>query len=48
MNRTEITVDGRTIPVSEIDIAGTTTLKTRIKIGTTRGRRKDNFVKVNW
>jgi len=47
-NRTEITVDGRTIPISEIDLTGTTTLKTRIKIGTTRGRRKDNFVKVNW
>ena len=46
-NRTEITVDGKTIHVSEIDLTGTTTLQTRIKLGTTRGRRKDKFIKVN-
>lgn len=47
-NRTEITAEGKQIPVSEIDIPGTTTLKSRIKLGTGRGRRKDNFIKVNW
>ncbi|MGD0804695.1 MAG: hypothetical protein ABSA11_11560 [Candidatus Bathyarchaeia archaeon] len=47
-NRTDISAKGRTIPVSEIDIQGTTTLKSRIKLGTGRGRRKDNFIKVNW
>ena len=47
-SRTTITVDGATIPVSDIDIPGTTALKSRIKLGTARGRRKDNFVKINW
>ena len=47
-NRTAITADGATIPVSEIDIPATTALKNSIKLGTGRGRRKDNFVKVNW
>jgi len=47
-NRTAITADGRTIPVSEIDIPATTALKSSIKLGTGRGRRKDNFIKVNW
>jgi len=47
-NRTTITLEGKTIPVSEIDIQGTTTLRTRIKLGTGRGRRKDNFIKVYW
>jgi hypothetical protein len=46
-NRTTVTVDGKTLHVSEIDITGTTTLQTRIKLGTTRGRRKDKFIKVN-
>ena len=47
-NRTSIIVDKKTIHVSEIDIHGTTTLKTGIKLGTRRGRRRDNFIKVNW
>jgi len=47
-NRTTIKVDGTTIHVSEIDIHGTTTLKSRIKFGTRRGRRRNNFIKVNW
>ncbi|MFH2110814.1 MAG: hypothetical protein ABIJ47_06070 [Candidatus Bathyarchaeota archaeon] len=47
-SRTTINVDGITIHVSEIDIPGTTALKSRIKLGTARGRRKDNFIKVNW
>jgi len=47
-NRTAITADGAITPVSEIDIPGTTALKSSIKLGTARGRRKDNFIKVNW
>jgi len=47
-NRTNINVEGKNIPVSEIDIQGTTVLKSRIRLGTGRGRRKDNFIKVNW
>ena len=47
-NRTNINVEGKNIPVSEIDIQGTTVLKSRIRTGTTRGRRKDNFIKIDW
>jgi hypothetical protein len=47
-NRTNINVEGKNIPVSEIDIQGTTVLKSRIRMGASRGRRKDNFIKVNW
>ena len=47
-NRTNINVEGKNIPVSEIDIPGTTVLKSRIRMGASRGRRKDNFIKVNW
>jgi hypothetical protein len=46
-NRTTVTIDGKTLHISEIDLTGTTILQTRIKLGTTRGRRKDNFIKVN-
>jgi hypothetical protein len=47
-NRTNINVEGKNIPVSEIDIQGTTVLKSRIRPSTARGRRKDNFIKIDW
>lgn len=47
-SRTSINVEGKNIPVSEIDIQGTTVLKSRIRTGTSRGRRKDNFIKIDW
>jgi hypothetical protein len=47
-NRTNINAEGKNVPVSEIDIHGTTVLKSRIRMGASRGRRKDNFIKVNW
>ncbi len=47
-NRTSINVEGKNIPVSEIDIQGTTVLKSRIRTGASRGRRKDNFIKIDW
>ncbi len=47
-NRTTINVEGKNVPVSEIDIQGTTVLKSRIRTGTSKGRRKDNFIKIDW
>ena len=45
-NHTTVKIEGRPFPVSEIDIQGTLTLKEHIKFGTTKGRRRDNYVKV--
>jgi hypothetical protein len=45
-SHTTVTIEGKPFPVSEIDIQGTLTLKEHIKLGATRGRKRDNYVKV--